>query len=45
MSKNKKYLKPEADIVFFQNADIITISIGDGQIPIVGNGVNDEEEI
>ena len=42
--EKKKFLVPEADIVKFANGDIITVSVGNGEIPEDGfqDGPHDE---
>ena len=44
MEKEKKYTKPEVEIVNFSMPDIITGSIGDSNIPDFPHGLGEEDE-
>ena len=46
MEKQKRYKKPEIEVVNFSTPDIITGSIGDSDVPDLPNGIlGDEEEV
>ena len=44
MKKQKKYIKPDAEVISFSIPDIITGSIGDDDVPELPNGYTEEED-